>query len=75
MLGFEKELSRQGTRFRFQVPDKYAFPGRGVLRLTGSRLTDNLSKPNIIDPIQKKAGKRLIKNTSHELDRELQRLK
>ena len=44
-----------------------------IERLTGPRLTDNLSKDEIIKPIEAKAGERLIKNIDHEISRELQK--
>jgi hypothetical protein len=46
-----------------------------IERLTGPRLTDNLSRPEVIAEVEKKAGARLDTNLAHEIDYEISRLK
>jgi hypothetical protein len=46
-----------------------------IERLTGPRLTDNLSRPEVIGEVEKKAGDRWDANMEHELEWELSKLR
>lgn len=46
---------------------------KGLLRLTGPRLTDNLGRPVVIKRVTEKAGDRYLKRMDYEVTRELRR--
>jgi hypothetical protein len=69
---YEGPRSKFDPSFAYgRLPKRYRLP---VVRLTGPRIEDELSRPEVIEAVERHATATLIKRLDHELSRELSKL-